>query len=58
MSDPAARGGRGPKLTVVSGPTAVGKGTVVAELRRRHPEIFVSVSATIRFTRWRNVVRA
>jgi guanylate kinase len=33
---------------VVSGPTAVGKGTVVAELRRQHPEVFVSVSATTR----------
>jgi guanylate kinase len=39
---------RGPRLTVVSGPTAVGKGTVVAALRREHPEIFVSVSATTR----------
>jgi guanylate kinase len=37
-----------PRLTVVSGPTAVGKGTVVAALRREHPEIFVSVSATTR----------
>ena len=37
-----------PRLTVVSGPTAVGKGTVVAELRRQHPEVFVSVSATTR----------
>jgi guanylate kinase len=33
---------------VVSGPTAVGKGTVVARLRSEHPEIFVSVSATTR----------
>jgi guanylate kinase len=38
----------GPRLTVVSGPTAVGKGTVVAALRRGHPEVFVSVSATTR----------
>jgi guanylate kinase len=37
-----------PRLTVVSGPTAVGKGTVVDALRREHPEIFVSVSATTR----------
>lgn len=37
-----------PRLTVVSGPTAVGKGTVVARLRVEHPEIFVSVSATTR----------
>ena len=35
-------------LTVVSGPTAVGKGTVVARLAADHPEIFVSVSATTR----------
>ena len=34
------------RLTVVSGPTAVGKGTVVARLRAEHPEVFVSVSAT------------
>lgn len=33
---------------VVSGPTAVGKGTVVAALRASHPEIAVSVSATTR----------
>jgi guanylate kinase len=39
---PAAR------LTVLSGPTAVGKGTVVARLAAEHPEIFVSVSATTR----------
>ena len=41
-------GSRSPRLTVVSGPTAVGKGTVVAALRREHPEVFVSVSATTR----------
>ena len=33
---------------MVSGPTAVGKGTVVQRLRQEHPEIFVSVSATTR----------
>jgi guanylate kinase len=37
-----------PQLTVVSGPTAVGKGTVVSRLRTDHPEVFVSVSATTR----------
>jgi guanylate kinase len=37
-----------PQLTVVSGPTAVGKGTVVSRVREEHPELFVSVSATTR----------
>ena len=36
------------RLTVVSGPTAVGKGTVVTRLSKEHPEIFVSVSVTTR----------
>ena len=36
------------RLTVLAGPTAVGKGTVVTELRRRHPDLFVSISATTR----------
>ena len=36
------------RLTVLAGPTAVGKGTVVTELRRRHPDLFISVSATTR----------
>ena len=40
-----------PCLTVLAGPTAVGKGTLVAELRRRHPDLFVSVSATTRAPR-------
>jgi len=33
---------------VLAGPTAVGKGTVVRQVRERHPEIWVSVSATTR----------
>jgi guanylate kinase len=41
----------GPQLTVLSGPTAVGKGTVVSRLREEHPEVFVSVSATTRAPR-------
>ena len=36
------------RLTVVSGPTAVGKGTVVKRLSQEHPEIFVSASVTTR----------
>lgn len=36
------------RVVVLSGPTAVGKGTVMAQLRRRHPEAYVSVSATTR----------
>ena len=39
------------RLTVIAGPTAVGKGTLVAELHRRHPGLFVSVSATTRAPR-------
>lgn len=37
-----------PRLTVLAGPTAVGKGTVVAQLRRCRPDVWVSVSATTR----------
>lgn len=37
-----------PRLTVFAGPTAVGKGTVVQALRKLHPELVVSVSATTR----------
>lgn len=36
------------RLTVLSGPTAVGKGTVVTRLIQLHPEIFVSISVTTR----------
>jgi guanylate kinase len=36
------------RLVVVSGPSGVGKGTVVAALRRRRPDLRVSVSATTR----------
>ena len=39
------------RLTVLSGPSGVGKGTVVAEVRRRHPEVWVSVSVTTRRAR-------
>ncbi|HSE54406.1 MAG TPA: guanylate kinase [Nocardioidaceae bacterium] len=38
----------GPRLTVLAGPTAVGKGTVAADIRKNHPEVWISVSATTR----------
>ncbi len=38
----------GARLTVLAGPTAVGKGTVAAEIRERFPDIWISVSATTR----------
>ncbi|UQA96532.1 guanylate kinase [Streptomyces halobius] len=37
-----------PRLTVLSGPSGVGKSTVVAHLRKVHPEVWLSVSATTR----------
>lgn len=37
-----------PRLTVLAGPTAVGKGTVAAWLREHHPEVWISVSVTTR----------
>jgi guanylate kinase len=39
------------RLTVISGPSGVGKGTLVAAVLRRHPSIWLSVSATTRAPR-------
>jgi guanylate kinase len=36
------------RLVVLAGPTAVGKGTVAADIREHHPEVWISVSATTR----------
>ena len=36
------------RLTVLAGPTAVGKGTVAADIRERFPDVWISVSATTR----------
>ena len=48
----AAPSGAGPtRLTVLAGPTAVGKGTVSADIRARYPEVWLSVSATTRAPR-------
>ena len=38
----------GGRLIVLTGPTAVGKGTVEAALLAKHPQVWVSVSATTR----------
>ncbi|HVK22486.1 MAG TPA: guanylate kinase [Actinokineospora sp.] len=51
--------GRGPgsgvaarsRLTVVSGPSGVGKSSVVGELRKLHPDLYFSVSVTTRSPR-------
>jgi len=40
-----------PRLTVLSGPSGVGKSTVVAHMRKEHPEVWLSVSAASRKTR-------
>jgi guanylate kinase len=36
------------RLTVLAGPTAVGKGSVAADIRKNHPEVWISVSVTTR----------
>jgi guanylate kinase len=36
------------RLVVLAGPTAVGKGSVAADIREHHPEVWISVSATTR----------
>ena len=39
------------RLTVLAGPTAVGKGSVAADIRQHHPDVWISVSATTRAPR-------
>lgn len=40
-----------PRLTVLAGPTAVGKGTVSTYVRERYPQVWLSVSVTTRAPR-------
>src|SRR5699024_12401176 len=54
VSDPSTGAGAqqvSAPVTVLAGPTAVGKGTVSAAIRARYPEIWLSVSATTRAPR-------
>jgi guanylate kinase len=51
VTDAAPAPERRSRLVVLAGPTAVGKGTVAAEVRRTHPEVWISVSATTRAPR-------
>ncbi|MGY5764436.1 guanylate kinase [Brachybacterium sp. DNPG3] len=56
MTAPSAPDGAGTSpvpapVTVLAGPTAVGKGTVSAAIRARYPQIWLSVSATTRAAR-------
>jgi guanylate kinase len=46
--DPLASTVHTSRLVVLAGPTAVGKGTVSADIRTNHPEVWISVSATTR----------
>jgi guanylate kinase len=50
-SDPGPRPTPRTRLTVLAGPTAVGKGSVSADIRAHHPEIWISISATTRAPR-------
>jgi len=51
VSEPTSQGPASPRLVVLAGPTAVGKGTVAAEMRAAHPDLWMSVSATTRAPR-------
>jgi guanylate kinase len=51
MTDGSQGPAGAPRLLVLSGPSGVGKSTVVRELRAHHPEVWLSVSVTTRFPR-------
>lgn len=48
MSEHATDASAPARLTVLAGPTAVGKGTVAAYIREHYPQVALSVSATTR----------
>jgi guanylate kinase len=48
---PHTAGGTQASVFVITGPSGVGKGTLIAALRERHPELGLSVSATTRSPR-------
>lgn len=48
LTDETDEGGGRPRITVLAGPTAVGKGTVSRYIREHYPQVWLSVSATTR----------
>jgi guanylate kinase len=48
VTRPRVTEARRSRLVVLAGPTAVGKGSVAAAVRERHPDVWISVSATTR----------
>ena len=51
MTRPHVTEGQRSRLVVLAGPTAVGKGSVAAAVRERHPDVWISVSVTTRSPR-------
>jgi len=51
VTRPLVTDGKRSRLVVLAGPTAVGKGSVAAAVRERHPDVWISVSATTRSPR-------
>ncbi|MEO1133541.1 MAG: guanylate kinase [Cyanobacteria bacterium J06639_1] len=51
VADEASVPERAGRLIVITGPSGVGKGTLLARLRERHPELGYSTSATTRSAR-------
>jgi guanylate kinase len=51
VTRPRVTEGKRSRLVVLAGPTAVGKGSVAAAVRERHPDVWISVSVTTRSPR-------